>query len=333
MQAVVLQPQTVTRILDSAFRLYRANFLLFLGIVSILYVPYVLVSSALSRATAIDPQLLEQMQAEEIDPQTLEQFGGIPIGPMLAVGVLTLIQLALLQPLATGAVSRAISERYLDRPATIGSAYGFILSHFWRYLAAIGLSGLVIMMPLLVATLAMAVGIALGAWVLILLLPVAIVLAVVFAFWFRFVSPVIVVEPCTAIESLGRSRELARGQFSRIVGLGMLLGLIGLIVTYAGAAALGLATGLLDLDFRTAAMVDSAAMGVVGILVAPLSCAAWVLLYYDVRIRKEGFDLEILARNLAGEHAVRTGPAPFVPPQPPHIPPPRPPHVPPPPVR
>ena len=31
---------------------------------------------------------------------------------------------------------------------------------------------------------------------------------------------------------------------------------------------------------------------------APISAAAYVLLYYDLRIRKEGFDLQMLAQSV-----------------------------------
>jgi hypothetical protein len=38
--------------------------------------------------------------------------------------------------------------------------------------------------------------------------------------------------------------------------------------------------------------------GLVSILMTPMSAIAVTLLYYDFRIRKEGFDLEMLSRSI-----------------------------------
>jgi hypothetical protein len=37
-------------------------------------------------------------------------------------------------------------------------------------------------------------------------------------------------------------------------------------------------------------------------LALPIPRVAWIVLYYDIRIRKEGFDLEMLARELTAGH-------------------------------
>ena len=39
---------------------------------------------------------------------------------------------------------------------------------------------------------------------------------------------------------------------------------------------------------------------VISLLVTPMSAIAVTLLYYDFRIRKEGFDLEILSQSIGG---------------------------------
>jgi hypothetical protein len=37
------------------------------------------------------------------------------------------------------------------------------------------------------------------------------------------------------------------------------------------------------------------------ILATPIGASAFILLYYDLRIRKEGFDLEMLARSMSSD--------------------------------
>jgi hypothetical protein len=41
----------------------------------------------------------------------------------------------------------------------------------------------------------------------------------------------------------------------------------------------------------------------------PISATAMVLLYYDLRIRKEGFDLEMLAQSMASGTASANEPS------------------------
>jgi hypothetical protein len=53
-----------------------------------------------------------------------------------------------------------------------------------------------------------------------------------------------------------------------------------------------------------ARVIQSMIGNVVAIVVAPLQTIAITLLYYDFRIRKEGFDLEMLSQAI-GKHAVK----------------------------
>jgi hypothetical protein len=48
------------------------------------------------------------------------------------------------------------------------------------------------------------------------------------------------------------------------------------------------------------AYISSILDGVVSILLSPVSAIAVTLLYYDFRIRKEGFDLEMLSQSIGG---------------------------------
>ena len=54
----------------------------------------------------------------------------------------------------------------------------------------------------------------------------------------------------------------------------------------------------------TASPVSQAVLGqaisqVIHLVLTPFFSVAWILFYYDVRIRKEGFDLEVLARSMS----------------------------------
>jgi len=111
--------------------------------------------------------------------------------------------------------------------------------------------------------------------------------------------PAIVVEDLGATKGMGRSWRLAAGNTGKILGLSLCIWIIGLVVgSVFGAAGLLAASqlpGLAQMFFTQ--FVDLLA----NILVMPIGVTATILMYYDLRIRKEGFDLEMLAERLAAE--------------------------------
>jgi hypothetical protein len=129
----------------------------------------------------------------------------------------------------------------------------------------------------------------------------AVVFTIVFALWFVFVSQVVVLERTGAIEALGRSRKLAKGNLLRILGMSLLILLLAVIFGWGVSFAVGLVLPYVTSTYTAQTVLSSVFSGVVDLLLSPLFAAAWILLYYDIRIRKEGFDLEMLASNLAGD--------------------------------
>jgi hypothetical protein len=55
-------------------------------------------------------------------------------------------------------------------------------------------------------------------------------------------------------------------------------------------------------DIVTLQLINGAAGAVANVLVVPFGLIAYTLMYYDLRIRKEGFDLEQQARNLMPDY-------------------------------
>jgi hypothetical protein len=64
----------------------------------------------------------------------------------------------------------------------------------------------------------------------------------------------------------------------------------------------GLLAGAVPGSNATAAVVIPQVFAIAAeVLVMPIGAASSILLYYDLRIRKEGFDLEMLAQSLGLE--------------------------------
>lgn len=141
------------------------------------------------------------------------------------------------------------------------------------------------------------VGTALYQGVLVLLgLILLVIPAFIFFAWVFAMPMAVVLEGRSVSDAFSRSKELARGNVGRIL---LTLGVTWLI-TVVVSAAFGLVAGTLFAATGTLAssLASSLIRGIGSILVAPLFSAVATLLYYDLRMRKDGFDLEIMAREL-----------------------------------
>jgi hypothetical protein len=99
-----------------------------------------------------------------------------------------------------------------------------------------------------------------------------------------------VVEPGGPLAALRRSNQLTRGLWKHAVGVSALAFLIA-IVPYLGASLLAGLSG--------SQIVQQVVGLMVSVILTPVYVASLVALYYDLRIRKEGFDLELMASRLA----------------------------------
>ena len=128
----------------------------------------------------------------------------------------------------------------------------------------------------------------------------AIILTIWFTIMFRMAAQAVVLEREGPVRALGRSWRLVRGSFWRVLGITLLAGLI--VVVTAGvlqipfslfAAMAGGGNSLLpSTGGNVAGILISAVGGVVaGAVARPISAGVAVLLYVDLRMRREGLDL------------------------------------------
>ena len=127
-----------------------------------------------------------------------------------------------------------------------------------------------------------------------------IILTIWFTIMFRMAAQAVVLEREGPVRALGRSWRLVRGSFWRVLGITLLAGLI--VVVTAGvlqipfslfAAMAGGGNSLLpSTGGNVAGILISAVGGVVaGAVARPISAGVAVLLYVDLRMRREGLDL------------------------------------------
>ncbi|MFL5959238.1 MAG: hypothetical protein ACJ75G_03085 [Gaiellaceae bacterium] len=119
---------------------------------------------------------------------------------------------------------------------------------------------------------------------------------------FSVAVPVLLVEGAGPSRALGRSRELVRGRWWGTFGVA----LVGyLLVSIVSLALTGLVVGVAFADparNTVSGFVLNTLAETVGSMIATPAAAAFVtVLYIDLRVRREGFDLLLLARRLGVE--------------------------------
>jgi len=261
-------PMSVGQILDRSFRLYRTNFVRYVSIVAVMQVPVFLVSVVLT--ILLVGTLLAGGHGGG------RSTAGAAIVPGMVVGLVMVVLAVIAHALCQGALFKSVSESYLGKDVTLGEAYGFVLGKLGRIVWASILVGVVVMLGL----------------------ALCIVPGVIFGLWFGLTIPVIIVENLEATGAMRRSKGLVLGNLGRAFGLGLVIVLIGMIMGWV-CGGVGRLIGGAAAPGNVAGIFTNQIVSLVGqILVAPIGAAAYVLFYYDLRIRKEAFDLEMLAKSM-----------------------------------
>lgn len=125
--------------------------------------------------------------------------------------------------------------------------------------------------------------VAIGLGLILFLFPAVWITAVLFA-----VIPAVVLEGKGVFGAFDRSTELSRGAKLHILSALGLVVLIRVIVEFGIAL---ISTAIPQPELRYVAVTVAA------MLIYPLIGIAITLVYYDIRIRKEGFDIEMMARQ------------------------------------
>ena len=119
---------------------------------------------------------------------------------------------------------------------------------------------------------------------------------------FYVAVPALLVEGSGPFRSLGRSRELVQGRWWGTFGVAVVGYVLVSIVTFAITGLIvGLAFANPDRNTVTGFALNTLAATLGSMLSTPAAAAFATVLYIDLRVRKEGFDLLLLARRLGVE--------------------------------
>jgi len=253
----ILQALTTGQLLDRIFSLYRRNFLMFFAIAVMPQLAYLLMMSTPYMGIWATP--------------TTRYFFLIPffVGFLVYMAALAVSQ---------GATTVAVSDLYLDRPASAIGSYKRMLPMTLR------LIGLVIGYGLLV-----------GLGMVLLIVP-----GVYFALTYSLAITVMAIEKVSFSEAMTRSKDLVEGNRGRVA----IIYLLSFVITYAVAIALGIPLEFVALRLVKTMPVAASLLNLVttvlaNALAAPIGLIGFTLAYYDARVRKEAFDLHYMMETEA----------------------------------
>lgn len=275
-EPVALQPMDFTDILDGTFSLYRNHFRLFMSVLAIYGI-------------ALFTQSLVLI---------FEATGHISQGMMLVIAVATGCANFFVTILSFGGLIYASAQTYLQRDVTASDALRRGFLRFWPYF----ISGLL--------------------WFLVVVGLSATLIGIPFALFFGIrwglCGMPALLEGCAARAALKRSSALVKGTWWRVFGITLALLLLWLMLLFILKSTVGfvlILTGVTEsvnlqemlrrmvippspaevgvLSYTIAAFTDSVAT----ILTIPIVNIGSMLLYFDLRIRKEGYDIEMMVKN------------------------------------
>ena len=293
MPATMLRPLSLGELLDRTFSLYKENFLLFFGVMvwpSLLAVAVGLLNTGL-QSIAVRPAAGPSAQA---------RFAMMGVGFIIGI-VLLVLAYWVAYTFALGATTLAVSDVYLGNVATISGSFKKMKGRTWRLMRLMLWIGVQVMLVFVLLALGIglvaAVGRVVGLVGMIILFPLLVFVPAWLMLRYSVSVPALMLENLRARQAARRSGQLVKGNFGRA----FLLVLLMMIITYTLMA-------VFQGPFFIAAILTaehgqpsvwlmglSSVFGAVGgALAAPLLMIGLVLLYYDIRVRKEAFDLQLL---------------------------------------
>lgn len=275
-----LREMDVGQLLDAMVNLFRVHWKTFLGMAAIVLVPVYFLQAFLtdlatqsipgftSNPFELTPPVPEDPFVPAEPPDLRALFAVLSVSGLGAL--LTFVASAFL----TAAVAHAAALTYQGEDPTIGGTYRFSIRRLHSILWVIVLSSLATVGGLILC----------------------IVPGLIFLARFLLSTSVLVVEGKKGTKALRRSWQLTKNHFWKVFGVYLLTTILA-----------GVLAGVFQLPFQLGGIFNETwgwvliAVGnsFAGILTIPFPTIAAVLLYFDLRVRKEGLDLAVMAQELS----------------------------------
>ena len=283
-----VRPMQLGEILDGSFSIFRRHFGLFMRLSLVLIgAPAIVGVYFATRAVS--------------NPIGATNWIQDHIATTVGLGLVALLIWMVISLLLKAGTIRIISDSYLGNEPTLGAALQLGAERIMPLLV-VGICKTLLIFVLyfgaaLAVVLAGAVGRMLGLSVLFIML------AVIGACWmFAYVlcvygltSMVVVLEDLTsAFDAFGRSAELTKSSRLKVFFAWLVISIFTSILPYLVTVGVGQVVG----PESPVQLFVSLGWVILGVMLAPILPCALTLLYYDLRVRREAFDLQILSEQL-----------------------------------
>jgi len=255
----LFRPRGVGEILSHAFQIYRMHWRNLIALVAVVVIPLSIVQVVLTDVVIGDTFETSEMRNGEL---VVDGSLGAAILASLVVAVVSVLMWTVL----TGAITRAAAGTFLGRDMDIGESYRFGVARIWS----------IILVGLLM-------GLAIAAGFILLVIPGFFVLTRL-----TCAIPALVIEDRRGTDALSRSWNLVAGfgwpVFGTIIVAGLLTGLVSSILTS---------------PFQDNTVARIVGQSIASTITMPYTALVGILIYLDLRVRKERYTPEGLEADLA----------------------------------
>jgi hypothetical protein len=275
-----LGPRNLGDILSETFAIYKNNFPRFAAIVASVQVPLIIVTVIV--VFTFMAIFLQQGGIKDFEDIFRLMYAIIPA--YILVVLVSFVAGVLMQ----GALIHAVSEQYLQQPVNIGRAFRFTWRRMRNTLGATLLGGLAVTGILLTtigipAAIYFATTRAINLELIVLAISLAAIgipAAIYLGITWTFAIYAALLEGCSPIAALSHSAALVKQSWWRVLGIMILLTLIVLAINVV------------------ISFVPVLGGIIAAILSPPITAIGATLLYFDLRVRKQGYSLDALANEL-----------------------------------
>lgn len=265
-----LRPLNMGEMLDAAIYLYRRNFAPLSIMAATLFVPF---------------SLLEILVLALALPN-----GSSPEQGRSLVNSAVNILYNLASYWFIGSITFFLIQVYLGRSGDVGKSLRFGSNKFGSIFGANFLQVLAIVLPSMGVVCAITLNGILGVAVLVILLIPWVIFLI--TRWTVFI-PAIIHENIGGTDSLRRSWNLTRDHFWRVAGISLLSFVLLFVIAWMPSLLAGYGLRMLGFAPTTVEIIQNILTRLGSIITFPVSLALDVVVYFDLLVRKEGFDLAL----------------------------------------
>jgi len=265
-----LRPLSLGEILDRTFSLYRRHFVLFLGITAF---PNLLVLAF----NLVQTMVMQLPVAPVREPA--EQLQSRGSGGLFALGfggaIIALLIYWVVYLFAQGGTVYAVGELYLGRSTSVGASLGRVRSQIFSLMGVTLLNALAVM----------------GATIFLIIPGIYVACRLITC------VPAALLEDLGPSSSLERSFKLTKGYAGRsfVIFVLYVIMLYAAVLLFSGPFLFMAGLSLKEPGaMRTWFALAQVGQVIAAILVGPFLTIATAVFYYDLRVRKEGFDLQLM---------------------------------------